>query len=340
MDRRWIDWLIEDSERVELRVQTPTGFKSRIYGNADALSVAILQLADDHNCYTTLNRPAASVAAGDMNALCDADIDVITRVVFDLDPVRPTGVPSTTAEVEAALQVRQELVMLLHGFGWPMPALGMSGNGAHVVYRTRIRSTGDWRKLAARLYLGLRDRLAESCAEAGVHFDSSVRNPARIWRIYGTVNRKGPATPERPHRLAQITLPASGWQPVKADTINRTVEALTPVVQERPRPVLVPFTGKGDYRTLDVVGWFEAHGHYRRELGGGKHAVRCPWEHEHSSPSHAMDSSTVIWTTGDSGWPTFHCSHSHCEGRRLPEVMALWDDADAHCGQAWRRNHG
>ena len=340
MDRRWIDWLIEDAERVELRVHTPTGFKSRIHSDADDLSAAIGQLEGEHTCYTTLNRPARSVRAGGTTALRDADIDVITRIVFDLDPSRPTGVPSNDAEVRAALQVRDELVTLLGRFGWATPALGMSGNGAHAVYRTRIKSTEDWRTLAARLYMGLRDRLSRSCAEANVNFDSTVRNPSRIWRVYGTVNRKGQATPDRPHRVAQIVLPPTDWEVVKANTINQTVAALTPVVQERGRPNPERFHGKGDYRTLDIVGWFEAHGHYRRPLEAGKHAVRCPWEHEHSTHADSWDRGTVIWETGDSGWPTFHCAHNHCEGRRLVDVITLWGDAEDHCASAWRREHG
>lgn len=340
MDRRWIDWLIEDAERVELRVHTPTGFKSRILADADDLSAAIAQLAHEYTCYTTLNRPARSVRTGGTAALRDADIDVITRIVFDLDPSRPAGVSSTDGEVQAALRVRDELVKLLDGFGWANPALGMSGNGAHAVYRTRIKSTEDWRTLAARLYLGLRDRLAQHCAEAGVIFDSTVRNPSRIWRVYGTVNRKGPATPDRPHRVAKIVLPLSDWEVVKADTINQTVSALTPVVQERRRSNPEPFHGKGDYRTLDVLGWFQAHRHYRRFLEPGKHAVRCPWEHEHSTHSDPWDRGTVIWEAGDSGWPTFHCSHNHCDGRRLVDVIALWGDAQEHCAQPWRRDHG
>jgi hypothetical protein len=34
--------------------------------------------------------------------------------------------------------------------------------------------------------------------------DQSVFNPARIWKLYGTFNRKGDSLPERPHRLARI----------------------------------------------------------------------------------------------------------------------------------------
>lgn len=340
MDRRWLDRLLEDSGRIELRIKTPTGFKSRVFDDADALATAIRQNSDT-TVYATLNRPASTVTAGSRVALRDRDIEIITRIVFDFDPRRPTGVPSTDAEVAAALQVRDDLIALLYGFGWGMPALGMSGNGAHAIYRTRLKATDDWRRLAARLYLGLRERLSESCREAGVHFDTSVRNPARIWRIYGTVNRKGAATPERPHRMAEVVLPAAGWQPVKAAVINRTADAVNPVVQERtPRPAQAPIRGSGDYTTLDVVGWFETHGHYRRTLGDGKHAVKCPWDHEHSMPSDGRDRGTVIWDRGESGWPTFHCSHAHCDGRRLVDVIALWGDADAYCSTAWRRDHG
>lgn len=189
--------------------------------------------------------------------------------------------------------------------------------------------------------MGLRDRLAESCREAGVTFDTSVRNPGRIWRIYGTVNRKGTATPERPHRKAEIILPAGAWQPVRAATISRTIDLITPVVQHQYRKLEpVRFSGSGDYATLDAVSWFQAHDHYRRDLGAGKHSVRCPWEGEHSTPSHDRDTSTVIWEAHNGLWPVFHCSHAHCDGRKIQEVMALWGDADNHCARAWRADHG
>lgn len=88
----------------------------------------------------------------------------------------------------------------------------------------------------------------------------------------------------------------------------------------------------GDPKTLDIVGWFTYHGCYRRPLDGGKHAVECPWAGEHTSEG---QTDTVIWESGGAGWPTFHCSHSHCVNRKLDDVAALWGDADAYCAQRY-----
>jgi hypothetical protein len=215
----------------------------------------------------------------------------------------------------------------------------MSGNGAHAIYRVRIKATPGWRKAVAVLYAGLRDRTREPFDEMGVTFDATVRNPARIWRLYGTVNRKGQPTQERPHRRAEITLPAGPWQVVSADVLKRTVSDLEPAVVPKRTPAPGPRAahGRGDYSTLDVVAWFRAHAAYRRELDGGKHAVDCPWGDEHTTTS-TTGTDTVVWETGDAGWPTFHCSHAHCDGRGLLDVIRLWGDADRFCAKA--RDHG
>lgn len=344
--REWLDRLVTDAHVIELRVKTPNGWRSGLYDDVGRLWAEIQRCERAGlTCYTSLNRPRPDLeATNDFGAaaLRDADIVSIRRIVFDLDPVRPRGTPSTDAELQAAEQVARDLVTALASAGWPTPARGISGNGAHVVYRTACKATPAWRQAMGVLYMALRDRLAESCREAGVHFDPSVRNPARIWRVYGTTNRKGEATPDRPHRKAEILLPAGAWQTVKADTIQRTVDAWTPVVgaarpmsPRRPAP-----RGRGDYRTLDVVAWFQARGAYLRPLADGKHAAVCPWHSEHSERGGPMDTSTVIFEASG-GWPGFRCLHAHCDHRRLADVMTLWGDADQFCAAEWEgRRHG
>lgn len=95
--------------------------------------------------------------------------------------------------------------------------------------------------------------------------------------------------------------------------------------------------GRGDFTSLNARAWFASRGAYKRELGAGKHAVSCPWVFEHSGESGPMDTSTVIWDAEPGLWPTFHCSHQHCAGRSIRDVMARWGDADAFCSREWSR---
>jgi hypothetical protein len=82
--------------------------------------------------------------------------------------------------------------------GWPDPIVGNSGNGAHCLYRVELpTSDGD---LVKRCLQGLARRFDDDL----VKIDQAVFNPARIWKLYGTVSRKGDRVPERPHRLARI----------------------------------------------------------------------------------------------------------------------------------------
>lgn len=348
MRNDWLTYLqraLADARVIELRHNRGGRWESGTFDNMADLTRAIRERSADGALYSTLNRPTATVARNDFGAraLCDDDIGVITRIVFDLDPRRPTDTPSTDAELAAAMEARTIVSRTLAAHGWPAPAAGMSGNGGHLVYRACIENSPTWRQRAATLYAGLRGRLQPALDELGVQFDVTVRNPARIWRLYGCANRKGTATSDRPHREASISLPAGAWQTVRASTIETTVVALTPVTEHAKRTAIQargPIGGSGDFATLDVVAWFTAHGAYRRPLDAGKHAVSCPWIDDHSTGPRPNGSDSVVWERSNGGWPTFHCSHDHCAGRSLLDVIALWRDADSFCAQEWRRDHG
>jgi hypothetical protein len=95
---------------------------------------------------------------------------------------------------------------------------------------------------------------------------------------------------------------------------------------------------RGDFTTLDLAAVCQVLGLDVRQANGDfKFWVRCPWVEEHSANG---SSDTVIWQ--DPGkWPTFNCSHNHCAGRKLEDVIA-WAEAlrpgiiDEHCRQTWQ----
>lgn len=328
----WLAHLLHDAGRVELRHDTGNGWRSGLFDNLADLEHMIGLLGRVGNLYTSVNAPKPLPAGNAMasKALTDADIGHHIRLVFDFDPVRPSGMPSTDAELAAAVEVRNRFVNGLHGIGWARPAVAVSGNGAHAIYRCRFPVTAESKEMLRHVYTGLADRLSTT----QVHFDPVVRNPGRIWRLYGSLNRKGTPTPDRPHRVASVALPAR-WGAVSLQQVARLANIYAKRAPAAPPRPAGKISGKGDYRTLDITGWFAAHGSYRRPLGGGKHAVICPWEGEHSSPSTAIDSSTVVWEA-TTGWPTFLCSHAHCAGRNLSDVLQVWTDADSHCTSEWR----
>ena len=80
------------------------------------------------------------------------------------------------------------------GFGEPVTAC--SGNGWHLNYPIRMPNDAASRDKVRQLLYGLADR----CNDAGATVDIKTANASRIWKLYGTEARKGPATPERPHR--------------------------------------------------------------------------------------------------------------------------------------------
>lgn len=106
--------------------------------------------------------------------------------------------------------------------------------------------------------------------------------------------------------------------------------------QRRALTVRRGSTGRGDYSTLDVVALFTAHGMYGRDLGGGKHAVLCIQADRHSDRRGAEASDTVIYEAGGGAWPGFHCSHAHCQGIGIRDVIAHFGDADRFCAEEFR----
>ena len=192
-----------------------------------------------------------------------------TRLLFDLDPVRPSGTSSTNDELEASREVAIRLIEHFTALRWPIPLKAISGNGAHIQYRTFLPNNPETKAMLKTLYVGLKKEFSTET----VDFDSTVRNPGRIVALYGTTKRKGISTNERPHRKSIVVAPTENHQvtPKQVESAanfyqKQTVSHFKPSLHANTR-----ISGSGDYKSLDAVSMFKAHGLYLNEVESGKH---------------------------------------------------------------------
>lgn len=161
--------------------------------------------------YTNLNPLPADHPKG--KAAKNADIVGFKFVLIDLDPVRWSdsdpkrehtrggAICSTDAEHEAALAKASEVQRWLIEQGVPPDAIigpNDSGNGAAMLLRVDIPNTPEGETLVKNFLKSL----AERFSDASVKLDTSVGNPARITRVWGTLNQKE-AAEDRPRRMCR-----------------------------------------------------------------------------------------------------------------------------------------
>ena len=167
---------------------------------------AILALRSYSGAYATLNPVMPALLARANNRLAPAkrdnsttDDEILCRrwLPIDCDPVRPSGISSDDGEHEAAHALAKEIRDGLSSLGWPEPIVLDSGNGAQMLYRVDLPADD------GNLVQNALEEIAKASTDK-VKVDLSVFNASRIWRIPGTVNRKGDPLPERPHRQARI----------------------------------------------------------------------------------------------------------------------------------------
>jgi hypothetical protein len=160
MTDRYLERLFQDSHIVEIRHQVNSRWESGLFDDLGKAQQAIWEKAHQGSLYTSLNRPYLRPVPNAFGTapLRNEDIQTVTRLVLDFDPERPSGISSTDAEIAAACRVRDQVVTTLRAVGWPMPALGMSGNGAHAVFRACLHPDDAWRQGSALLYAGLRQQ--------------------------------------------------------------------------------------------------------------------------------------------------------------------------------------
>jgi hypothetical protein len=165
-----------------------------------------LDEAGARGVYFTLNPVIPDLLARRVNRLVaspksttdDTHILCLRWLPIDIDPVRPSDLSSSEDELKKAAEVARKITEWLEGeIGFKKGLRACSGNGYHLCYRLPdLPNDEAHRRLIQN---GIR-AIASRFTDAHVDIDVKVGNPARIWKCYGTVSRKGDHTETRPHR--------------------------------------------------------------------------------------------------------------------------------------------
>ena len=187
------------------------GTISGYFDDAEKLAHAAVELDGEGwpGIYVTLNPVVPSLLRDAANCVrcnvsrgettSDGQILCRLRLLLDFDPERDGGC-STDAEKAVALQAATEVREKLRKHIPEEPVLCDSGNGFHLVYPVALPNNDDSKDLVERAL----QTVSRECQVPGVKVDTAVSNAGRITRLYGTMNCKGEATADRPHRRSGV----------------------------------------------------------------------------------------------------------------------------------------
>ena len=222
------------------------------------------------------------------------------------------------------------------------------GRSVHLTIPASVMGAEDGHPSLPDLYKVMVDTLFPPTIAATLDRSIYNRGKGRMWRLPNrrrtdTGKYKVPISPSEllhkaPAELEAFTCkPRKGlfWPPEQDvspcaglvqlyQDVRQTIEAAT------VRRTLLPKFREGYevdgsgviFRAFQARGWID------KELSPGKWNVICPWASEHTK-GEDFDTSVVLFAPRpgeDLGW--WHCSHAHCEGRTIHEVLALFSEQE------------
>jgi hypothetical protein len=162
----------------------------------------------------------------------------------------------------------------------------------------------------------LAERLVNRMIDAGLTAngkDSGMKGVTRYGRLPQGRNTKPRPSGAWLHRVIEARTDLTY-------TVDEIAEAYElDLTAPPPQPVRPPPPGP----LPDVLGWLVSAGRYQAPLGGGWHAITCPWVNEHTD---GIASGTAYRepATDNHGWGAFKCHHGHCEKRHIKQLLHLY----------------
>ena len=313
---------------VELRAILDNGNMASGYYDDMAQLAADAEKVEGANAqgiYVTLNELDPALLARSSNRIkmklgkkdpTTGDENVTRRRWFpvDIDAVRPSGVSSSDAEHTAALDKAARIAQYLKDEGWPEPIVGDSGNGAHLLYAIDLPNDTEGTDLVKR---GL-ESLALLFDDKKSEVDTANHNASRIWKLYGTVSRKGDSTKTRPHRRSMLVSAPENVVTVSKEQLNQLAATAKPITEKAEKKPAT--TGQA----IDLGRWLRDHSvdiaDEKPYQGGVLFTLgECPFSGSHKDGAFAIQFPSGAIYAG--------CHHSSCGGgdQRWQELREKFD---------------
>ena len=257
-------------------------------------------------CYSRTQRDRFIKTSGSTS---DNDIVGYQWLMIDFDPERPSDTSSSNDELEAAHHKAISVYRYLAENGFSEPLVAISGNGYHLLYRINLAVTDERRELVKRVL----ETLDFLFSDTQIKVDTTVHNPARICKLYGTYAAKGANTPDRPHRLARILKIPNEITPTPPEMLMKLTEQLP----KEPESTQRNYHDNGNF---NLHNWLcEHHINIRESVsykGGTKYILECcPFDESHTG----KDAAVFQLASGAVGFKCLHNSCSHYGWRDFRE---------------------
>ena len=302
------------------------------FDDPDCVAPALVRLGlrSAKGCYVTLNPVDPSLLARSHNRFSEAktnsttpDKYILSRrwLLVDFDPVRPPDISASDTEKEAAYQRCRDVYEGLQAANWPAPVVADSGNGYHQLYQIELPADDDRVKRCLQA-LDLR------FTDAAVDIDTTVFNPSRIVKLYGTKAMKGDDCPDlgRAHRMSRLLHVPDRLDLVPSELLDALADQVLPDEQKEQessrRPIAWGRSGWDQARMEEFISRHLPHcdpGPAAPYNGGLKWVLRvCPFNPDHSDRSAVI----VMRANGALG---FRCHHNGCQDKNWKALRALFE---------------
>ncbi len=331
---RSLGYLMKSGHVVEMRAigvqrgNRRTATLAGYFNDSDLLANAAFGVSPEASgVYITVNHINPALLARMANKIGEITTNGLTKddevvrllwLPIDLDPVRPAHISSSEPEHKLAGRRVEEIHRVLTSMDWPEPILADSGNGGHMLYAIDLPPDG---KDLVRKCL---QTLALLFDTDEVRVDQGVFNPSRIWKLWGTVSRKGDNTLDRPHRLSRILRAPTMIQPVSVPQLEALAAKLPPLIDTATRSAI---------RTSRCASLINFDAQWIQKLGlevrgpsnwnDGKRWVfpTCPWNENHRNSAYIVQLA--------SGGIAAGCHHTACADRNWQSLRELLDPKGA-----------